>query len=293
MISILIPVYNFNIVELISEISYQAEKSGHHFEILCYDDASDEGFKKQNRSIASLKNIRYVELYSNIGRSKIRNKLAADALYESLLFIDGDTKIVSSEFLLKYLKFCDKKAVVTGGICYEKYPPKEKEKFFRWFYGCKREAIPAISRQKFPYQSFMTSNFLIPKSVFLSVKFNEEIMGYGHEDTLFGYALFKNKIPIVHIENPLYHIGIEKTDVFIKKTEEGLKNLLFIYHKNLVGKEIKLLKYYKKLNKFWIRPLIKILYKFFKKFILSNLNSKNPKLILFDLYKLGYLISLK
>ncbi|MBK9012976.1 MAG: hypothetical protein IPM82_02230 [Saprospiraceae bacterium] len=66
----------------------------------------------------------------------------------------------------------------------------------------------------------MTNNFLIPRQLFLEIQFDETLRQYGHEDTLFGMELARRQVPIVHIDNPLEHIGLEPVDVFLRKTEQ-------------------------------------------------------------------------
>ena len=57
---------------------------------------------------------------------------------------------------------------------------------------------------------------LIPKKIFLAIKFDESITKYGHEDTLLGIMLEKEKKEIFHINNPLYHNGIENNIIFLQ-----------------------------------------------------------------------------
>ena len=45
MLSILIPIYNFKVVDVVLELKAQAEKLDVPFEILCFDDASSNSTK--------------------------------------------------------------------------------------------------------------------------------------------------------------------------------------------------------------------------------------------------------
>src|ERR1044071_5613337 len=101
MLSILIPVYNFDVTGLAA--SLQASETNIPFEIICLDDGSAPMFKAINKKIAGLENIIYEELPQNIGRSKIRNLLAERAKYEYLLFLDCDSTAVSGRFLSSYV----------------------------------------------------------------------------------------------------------------------------------------------------------------------------------------------
>jgi GT2 family glycosyltransferase len=66
---------------------------------------------------------------------------------------------------------------------------------------------------------------LIHKSLFEKVKFNEDLAGYGHEDTFFGLELFGQGLIIRHIDNPLIHLGLESASDFLEKTATGIANL--------------------------------------------------------------------
>jgi hypothetical protein len=100
-------------------------------------------------------------------------------------------KPIPTNLLLTTSKQIKPDVVVYGGRNYEAKPPKEKELFFRWWYGVNRETISVAEREVAPYHAFMTNNFLIPKQLFLSIKLDEKLKGYGHEDTLFGIELKK------------------------------------------------------------------------------------------------------
>ena len=84
MISICIPIHNYNAVKLINSIYRQAEKIKIPFEIIAIDDGSEDEFIKLNSSISNLKNVQFISLKKNIGRSKIRNLFLDKTNFESL-----------------------------------------------------------------------------------------------------------------------------------------------------------------------------------------------------------------
>ena len=90
MLSILIPVYNFNIVPLVKELHGQASRLSIPFEIIVLDDCSSELLRDQNKEVSSLPGVKFKILDRNIGRARIRNRLAEMAKYSSLLFMDCD-----------------------------------------------------------------------------------------------------------------------------------------------------------------------------------------------------------
>ena len=95
MLSILIPVYQVKVEKLVVKLIKQCDRCKIEFEILCFDDGSKERIKVSNRSIDLLMRVNYVELSENLGRSKIRNRLAKSARYDYLLFLDADSQVKS------------------------------------------------------------------------------------------------------------------------------------------------------------------------------------------------------
>lgn len=296
MLSILIPVFNFDIRELVAALHRQATLLHLDFEIRCYDDASDERFYQLNKSVASLDKVIFQRLEKNIGRSAIRNKLASEAAFDNLLFLDCDSRLPDDDFLKRYVEKTDHESLIYGGRSYEVQPPSDPKKYLRWKYGIGREAIPYSVRVKHPYDSFMTNNFLVPKKTFLKIGLDEEMKGYGHEDTKFGYMLLLQHIPIIHINNPLIHIGLEDTGEFLEKTNEGLKNLLYLYSRQHVPmshlRSIRLLRYYNLLNKSGAKNIFLFFYRMVDSPVEKNLNSAKAKLFFFDLYRLGKITEL-
>jgi glycosyltransferase involved in cell wall biosynthesis len=171
-----------------------------------------------------LSHVRFIALKENIGRSKIRNAMVKEARYPYIIFMDCDSATSSNDYVAQYLPLCQANIVVYGGRRYRDEKPADAT-LLHWKYGVKRESLPASERQKHPNFSFCTNNFLIDKSIFNTITFNENLEGYGHEDTFFGLELLGNNIPIHHIDNPLTHLGLETSDVFLKKTENGIVNL--------------------------------------------------------------------
>jgi len=296
MLSVLIPVYNFDVRDLVKTLSFQAQNLNISFEIIVIDDASDEKYKKLNSIISDYSGVKYFEEEINLGRSKIRNKLADKASSDNLLYLDCDSCIDNPEFLKNYIGHLDNKDVVYGGRKYLQNEPLDERLLLHWLHGIRREQIPVDVRAHEPNKSFMTNNFMISREAIDKVRFNEKIRGYGHEDTLFGYDLLKCNITVKHIDNPVIHLGLELNEEFLRKTKEGIKNLKRIMtingnEKKLV-RDITLLAYYKKIKDFGLVGLIKYIYQKYESRLLQNLLSRKPNLFIFDLYKLGYLCSI-
>ncbi|WP_452226330.1 glycosyltransferase family 2 protein [Lacinutrix cladophorae] len=291
MLSILIPTYNYNISALVEEVYAQTKQLSVDFEILCYDDGStDKNIITANKEINNLENAQYLILEKNIGRSAIRNLLAKEAKNEWLLFLDADVLPKESNFIATYLQAITKASqVIYGGILYTKKKPDD-DHLLRWTYGKKREALATKKRNENIYLSFLTLNFLIRKDIFNVVSFDEDIPNLRHEDTLFSYHLKLNKIKVEHIENPTYHLGLEKSSLFLKKSIESVDALHLFLKQNLIPKNYTLItRVFFSIKRLKLPFLFAFIYRTFKGSFEKNLLSKKPSLYLFDLYRLSYL----
>lgn len=283
MLSILIPTYNYDCYDLVKELHRQATELNIEFEIIVADDSSTLNIEN-NKKIDTLSHAIYIKLNNNIGRSKIRNLLADKATYPYLIFMDCDAEVCSKNYICEYLKYCTPNCCVVGGTAYDK-KENNLQYSLRLKYGRLREGNQEYSKR------FTTFNFLIHKDLFNKVRFNESIRDYGHEDSLFG-AQIKKIANIKTINNPLIHKGLDPNDIFIKKTETAISNLLKLSQTNLGNvllSESTILQTYTKLKKFHLTKVINILFAITKKYLQKQISSKNPSLFLFDCYKIGYL----
>lgn len=292
MLSILIPLYNFPVKDLVKDLIQQIRTDQLVAEIVIVNDASSE-FNVENKNIEKYNEVRYYILDRNRGRSFVRNFMAEKAKYDFLLFIDCDAKLINKDFLRKYYQSIeDKKNVVCGGVEYSKKEEVKEEHRLRWLYGIKRERKELADRQRYPYRSFSSFNFMIKKDIFLQIKFPEQINTYGHEDTFLGLALKELEVAVDHINNPLLHIGLEDANTFLKKVNISVQNIDkltdLVSDKNILLNEIKIFYYIYWINKLHIKWLIKFLYYLTNSYIIKNITSTNPSLRLFDFYKLAY-----
>ncbi len=287
MLSILIPVYNFDVRKLTTDLQSQCVAMGEEFEIILMDDASNSSFQHLNKQLSKLSGVVYEELEKNIGRAAIRNKLAAKAKYDTLIFMDCDSKVLSRDFIKKYLISAQSDAVVCGGRTYFATPPESPLLMLHWKFGKDREQSDASRRAISPWHSFMTNNFLIPKNIMLQIGFDETLRHYGHEDTLFGLELAALKIPVKHINNPLEHVGLETSNEFLVKSRQALDNLFFLEQSGKLI-ETKLLRHYKLLKRFGLIRILSSIFNRYQSRMEGHLKSSNPSLFVFDFYKLSY-----
>lgn len=235
MLSVLVPIYNINVHPLVSELQTQLSECGVDYEIILADDASSDGsIREHNRLLAELENVTYIQHECNFGRSASRNELADEAKYPFLLFIDCDARVKKKCYIAHYLHFISLKKdhipefAVAGGLSYRGNLP-ERSKHLRYKYGLKREVRSAKERNDHPYSHFTPFNLLISKSVFERCRFDESLTDYGYEDTFFGLDLEAAEIPLYHIDNELYHDGLDDNCDFLRKIESSIENLARLY----------------------------------------------------------------
>jgi len=279
-LSVLIPTFNDGCVELVTTLYQQAEALGIGYEILVADDGStDKAVVEENRQINGLSNCRLIEQPVNQGRAAIRNFLARQAKYPWLVFIDSDMVVCSEDYVRRYAETAGS-SVVDGGVVigqviqgnlrslYEK--AAEQEHTFE-------------KRQLSPYQDFHTANFMIERELMLQHPFDERFRYYGYEDVLFGKAMQQAGIPITHIDNPLSFEVFEDNAAFIAKTEEGLRTL-YTFREELKDYSRLLIT----MSRLPQGP-IHLWHKLFGKLEKQNLVGRHPSLLVFNLYKIGYL----
>lgn len=292
MLSILIPTYNYNIYPLVKVLQKQCADSSIAYEIIALDDCPGSDMESQNKQINELPNCQYILNDSNLGRTLSRKKLAEQAKYETLLFLDADTEPVNIDFIAGYLEHINSNKVVLGGIAY-KSEKVGKDKRLRYKYGRYREEKSAIERNKYPYASVLSANLLVPKNIFLEYNYSDNHNLYGM-DNFFSYKLYVNKVKVYHIDNPVYHIGLENDSIFFRKCIESVKNRKELLA-NAKGIENinSLLKHYKKLKKYRLTGIVSFFFKLGEPLLKKMILKKDPNLFCLDIYRLGYICAIK
>lgn len=286
MLSVLIPTYNYKCYELVVELKKQCDLAAITYEIIVLDDASSFQIE-ENVAINTLENCSYQSNKSNLGRANNRNKLISLSKYNYCLILDCDVFPKKDNFISNYLaEIISEKSIVFGGITYKTETPNSNE-MLRWKYGTNREAVSVDVRTKKPYDNLLTSNILISKKIFKSSIFHTEIIEYGYEDLVFAKKLENEKIPIQNIENEVFHLNLETSSEFLQKTEQALNNLFLLEKTGILqSQSTKLTKLHGKFKQFHLHKLLGKLFGLTSSFLKQNLHSKNPNLLIFDLYKI-------
>jgi glycosyltransferase involved in cell wall biosynthesis len=291
-ISLLIPVFDYDIIALVHSMKDAMSKVPEFYEILIGDDGSSAEYRKKYRSLEA-ENVKVISSKKNIGRAAIRNRLALEAKGDFLIFIDADVMLpgTAEAYMLKWLPFLNNSRVICGGTLYHDSAPGDPDKLLRWKYGKWREQKSAAERNKHPHAGFSTFNVLIEKSVFSKIRFNEELKQYGHEDTLLGYQLKKAGINILHIDNGLMHEGLESNRDFLNKTKLGIENLSQLYDKvtdkKSFSETVLMLKIYNKLRLLGLTRILAAIFIRYRDRMEIRLDSSNISLLLFAFYKMS------
>lgn len=281
-ISILIPVFNFDVTMLVEKLLREIRMASLNAEVILLDDNSDNlTIKKKNEQLRFHPEVIFLKEKKNQGRSKARNKLFQEANSEYLIFLDADTRIEKENFIQDYFRYIRKHQVIVGGHYYQKTPP-QKRYLLNWRYAIKREVRNAQERNEHPYDRFISMNFCIQKEVLAKVQFPDNLKGWGHEDTYFGFELERKNIDVLHIENPVLHLGLNENADYLAKQEQAIDQALELKTKDAAF-NFQLLRLVQRFK--WMQPLLTILQPFLKELLKKSvLFTCSPTLM--NIYKL-------
>jgi hypothetical protein len=107
---------------------------------------------------------------------------------------------------------------------------------------------------------------------------------------LFGLELKKRNIQIIHIQNPLIHIGLESTAEYLIKTGDGIENLVKLVKSKKIEKkyfdDVRILRAYALLKKYRLSRIFLRVFDGLYNTLYQNMSGSNPSLFLFSMYKL-------
>lgn len=288
-LSILIPVYNFDATALVDSLRQRLAAEGVSGEVIVGDDGSTQPQPWLDR-LAGVAGVRVHRAPHNLGRAAIRNRLADAAEGRWLWFLDCDTALAPGFSLSRFFTPENEGApVLCGGIVVPpEMPPHATLRYKYEQADVRRRTADVRNRQ--PYSQLSTCNLFIRADVFHSIRFDETITSYGHEDTLFGMELEARGIVVRHIANPVVHLGLEPNAVFLAKTETSLRTLYSLAPRLGVGSH--LLRMASRLRRFHLAGIVSLLFRLLRRPLRRNLLSRHPSLAAFKLYKMGYFLIL-
>ena len=229
-LSILIPVYNWDISPLLEKLSGQCDKAGvqERVEIRVIDDGSSEKFDNA-ASAEQFTLVMYQEFSVNRGRVAVRNELLGHARGEYILLLDADMLPDHDGFIEKYLSMArDKYEIVCGGISYLQVTEANASNASFYLYKSgKTEALPAETRNRTPWRYLFTSNVMLSRDVIHSIRFDSRFSGYGYEDIEWAIRLVKTHT-VKHIDNSCTHMGVMDKQQVYKKMRESIENYVLL-----------------------------------------------------------------
>jgi glycosyltransferase involved in cell wall biosynthesis len=234
-LSILIPVYNWDISALLTELLREMERFtlGARVELIVVDDrSSDTDLLARNADFITgnaQPYLKYRTVERNLGRSAIRNVLAAEASGRFLLFLDCDVVPDAPDFVRTYLTRAENGDfdVVCGGISYRSRVMNGPEFDYHAYLGNRKEVKDAAQRNQEPWRHILTSNIMVRKGVFQATPFDERFTGYGYEDIEWGVRLAQS-YRVLHIDNTASHLGLVTKAAAYRKMRDSVPNYLLL-----------------------------------------------------------------
>ena len=289
MISILIPIYNTDTSHLVQKLYKQCLVQSVEFEILGWEDGSTNYTEENSQAFKQHPKTKLYSLSENKGRIATRHQLAEKAKFNWLLFLDADVMPITNDFMSIYLNALESNAdVVFGGFAYTDRKP-EQHVLLRWAYGRRQEAKAARLRNPKPYKLVISANMAIKKTLFLELTQHLPYPAYGLDNYL-AALLKKNRSRVRHIDNNVYHLGLESSEIYLMKMEKAVETLLQMKQMNpTLAHENSLLSLYEKMGNLGLTDSISQLYLRLKPRLRKNLLGPNPNIKLLQFYRLGHM----
>lgn len=234
-LSILIPTYNHACPDLAGALARQCAGAGlTDWELLVAEDGStDSRTVDANRAIGLMPHCRHIIREHNAGRAAIRNLLARAATKDWLLFADSDMVVRDPQYITAYLRAMARAETEAGGegtVIYGGYEVRGDARALRHNlrYAVERSHQANASarlRSIQPYRDFHTSNFAVPRRLFLAHPLDEHYRRYGYEDVVWGLTLSRCGITVTHADIRLSFERFEPNASYLRKTDEAMETL--------------------------------------------------------------------
>ena len=221
-LSVLIPFLGDDPAQLARELAAQSAE----IEIVLLDDGGKDGdlAARIAETVQALPcPARFIRLAANVGRARGRNRLAAEARGQHLLFLDADMLPDSETFVADWLAVAHRDAAVAfGGFSFQRTPLDRRFALHRAM-ALRSDCLPAEQRALSPEKHVFTSNLLVHRDVFRAVAFDERFTGWGWEDVEWAMRVAE-RWPILHPHIPASHLGLDSAETLVRKYRQSAAN---------------------------------------------------------------------
>lgn len=224
-LSIAIPSYRYDSTRLLTRLSECAGAS--EVEIILYEDGGGDVFlnRRLQARVRSLQiPARLIAANINRGRASARNAAIAHARAPWILLLDADMLPDNAQFLNRYLAIAQtsEPCAIVGGYSLRQAPHDPRFALHRW-QAKASEMKSAAERQGAPGLHVYSCNVLVHRDALAACPFDAGFSGWGWEDTDWGLRL-EASFPIMHIDNPCSHMGLDDDDALLRKYSQGAPN---------------------------------------------------------------------
>ncbi len=170
---------------------------------------------------------RLISAPKNSGRSHARNRLKELAESDWILFLDADMQPDDEDFLNRYLDTIEAEkdpSLIAGGFSLLHATPT-RETYLHAMQSATSECLSAAYRAEEPGRFVFTSNILVHRSILEDIAFDAGFSGWGWEDVDWGLRVAP-VYPIIHIDNPATHLGLDTDARLIEKYTSSADNFL-------------------------------------------------------------------
>jgi len=222
-LSVLIPCYRDDPERLLCALN----RADLPIELVVLDDGSGDDLlarRLAERMRALAAPARLISLTANEGRAKGRNRLAAAARANFLLFLDADMLPDRSDFLDCWLALVASRgpAAAFGGFSLDQTPADPAHAVHRSM-ALRSDCLPVEVRRQAPEKHVFTSNLLIRRDVFDNEPFDAGFAGWGWEDVEWAMRVSRRH-RIQHVDIPATHLGLDPAPVMAAKYEQSAAN---------------------------------------------------------------------
>jgi hypothetical protein len=97
-------------------------------------------------------------------------------------------------------------------------------------------------------------------------------------------------LKIKHIDNPVEHGDIDSNEDYLIKSKSSIENLIVLFEEEKINAAFsRLISLLLIMNKLYLTNFISVIYKNIEGILIGNLKSKNPNLLIYNIFRIGYL----